>query len=449
MKKFFSPSVADSTVKSPQKDTDREIHGVAKHTSKTTSTINSKSNSKSTPRNLADKKDFETNQSPVLHPETGDATFFLICAPGLEDVTAREIHEFFPKLKPEVERGGVLVNAPIASGLEMNRWLKTPTRILLRLQVFGCRDFPKLFKKVTGFPWELWISDQTDVKIHASSHGSRVKMKKRIEETCRDARIFRLRKRGRPHARFSGVNDIFVRLDDDVCTLSLDTSGEILHKRGTRRFSSEAPLRETLAAALIRLMIEAVPVSKDAVLFDPMTGGGTFLLEAAGLSRPINSRAFAFESFAEDRRPPPLEYQESGSDKFSHFIGIDIEPKAIEAARQNLMESANTSSSIKVSVGDIFKVEPLELSSGLSHCWVIANPPYDERIAVGMRLSEFYEKFFAACERVARPKAACFLLPEKCHPEKLNTPLNWKLLLSRKLENGGLPVVALVYGRKG
>ncbi len=186
---------------------------------------------------------------PIVDSSQG-YEFYLIITPGFEELALQELSRWDNGLDGEatVSRGGITLNLKsLEAGFELNRVLKIPTRILLRLSKFGCRDFPKLFKKVSSFEWENWVSDETQLTFQASSHASRLFVKKRIEQTCEEARERYLKSREKD-PRPPGIEQtILVRLDDDVCTLSIDTSGEILHKRGTRPLASEAPIRETMA----------------------------------------------------------------------------------------------------------------------------------------------------------------------------------------------------------
>jgi len=382
--------------------------------------------------------------SRALMPETEFSSqpfeFYLVCAPGFEDVSERELRAWFPGLEPRRARGGLSLEAPLGVGYAMNRVLKTPTRVLLRLMTFGCRDFPKLYKKISGFPWEEWLSDQSRIAFHAAAHGSRLKIKTRIEETCWEARVARLKKRGRPHSRFEGPPaDVYVRLDDDVCTLSLDTSGEILHKRGVRVFSSQAPLRETTAAAVLWWLRELSPQAKDVEILDPMMGAGTFLLEAAGLMKKVETRAFAFEKFTAQC---PEESALAPAPFIGRLRGFDIDARAYAAARENLA-LAKGEDRADIVQGDFFAVQPLDEAP---HRWVVCNPPYDERIAVDGSLGGFYEKLLAQVERVARPELAAFLFPADARPEKLRLPSGWRKREARRFSNGGIEVWVMVYG---
>lgn len=409
--------------------------------------------------------------------------FFLVVAPGFEALAEKEIsrHVDVPVTR---ERGGLTVHLSLAEGLELNRVLRIPTRILLRLTSFGCRDFPKLFKKTAGFPWAEWAPGPVD--FVASTHKSRLFIKKRIEQTCRDG--FEKARKAAGAAvggestrtsvsdgisRFDAVESatVYVRFLDDVCTFSLDTSGELLHKRGVKTMTSEAPLRETIAAAMLAFMGE--PLSS-AVLVDPMVGSGTFFFEAAGVA---SNREYAFERVPKyrtlavpKRSTPALGDGASDADgenvaatrstivggggtvtaakdtvspptHFARFIGFEIDEKTAEAARENLKSIGVP---VTIEVADIFDAKPLV---GDESRWLIANPPYGERLKIEGRLKDYYELLFETCERVVQPQRACFVLPDSAKPEKLRAPSRWRLANKLKFQNGGLPVTALLFER--
>lgn len=397
--------------------------------------------------------------------------FFLVTAPGFEAEVMQEVRWWCDSdLAMNAISGGVSVRAELGLGFALNRVLKTPTRILLRLADFGCRDFPKLFKKIAGFPWEEWVSDTTPIEFVATSKRSRLKIKKRIESTCADGRHSRLKKRRGPaqttHSREpksgheSGHDSVtcYVRFDDDVCTLSLDTSGEILHKRGLRPLSSEAPLRENLAALLLILLERvadqgaidaAAATAGDRVgveLIDPMTGGGTFLIEAALRDQIITTRTFAFERWVRKVTEPSLRYR--GPKRFAALRGYDLDAKALRSARENL-QRLHVDQPLELINADFFQ----QASSGPSALgpgprWVIANPPYGERLRIEGPLTHYYRDLLSAAEALAKPEAACFIFPDKFSVERLAAPPTWRLAEVRRFLNGGLPVNAALYVRK-
>lgn len=371
------------------------------------------------------------------------AEFFLVTLPGLEDLVAAEVSDWFPDLKTHIEYGGVTVIAPLERGLEMNIALKTPTRILVRVYSFVARDFPKLFQKMSEFPWQKWVSPHCEIEVHESTKRSRLKIKKRIVATCEAAWREQQRDRRTPSKKPSKIR-LYVRILDDVCTVSLDTSGERLHKRGARELIGEAPLRETIAASLFQSVARGLESSNLPVeVVDPMMGSGVFLLEAATREKLVEAREFPFDAFA--RAPSGSPSIQKKGPNVTGLIGFEQDQKTIAAAKANF-KAANLEHQVDVRVGDFFKAEPLPAPPGQR--WVFCNPPYGERLAVEESLREFYENLFAATERVARPDRACFLLPAKVVHGKFVLPYQWTVLEKRRFLNGGIPVVAFVFGRQ-
>lgn len=372
--------------------------------------------------------------------------FFLVTLPGLEDLVHLEASEWFPELENGPEHGGVTVRASLAEGLAMNRALKTPTRILLRATSFRCRDFPKLFQKFSTFNWSEWIDPTCELEIHVSAARSRLKMKKRIEETCLKAwRAYQKKAAVKPSAKKKV--GLYVRLNDDQCTLSLDTSGDRLHKRGARVHIGEAPLRETIAASMLQWMGRTrwAGSDKPIELIDPMMGSGTFLLEAVVRDRLVEERDFAFSAFPPT--PPLTPLLRSVRPRFAKLVGFEMDKKTLSAAKENLSAS-KSKITVELIGEDFFKAEPRAESAELER-WIVANPPYGERLKVKEPLAKYYAKLFAQAERVAKPERACFILPASAAKGRLDLPAQWKVIAKRAFSNGGIPVVAFVFGRIG
>ncbi len=410
-----------------------------------------------------------TDQNTSELMPTGDAAhsvFFLVVTPGFEVLAQKEISRWIaPDVEITLERGGLTVCLPLVEGCQLNRVLKIPTRILLRLADFGCRDFPKLFKKTSNLCWSDWIPESATVDFQASSHKSRLFIKKRIEETCRDGFKKNLNSQvtggvrapaaGGPSNKPGGVSaefSVLVRVVDDICTISLDTSGELLHKRGTKTLSSEAPLRETIAAALLAWMSSEGPRETESItLIDPMIGSGTFAIEAAQMGQTITARDYAFEFFPRYARESaalaagPSAFREHSSDpilvNFTHFIGLDIDAKAADTTRENWRELGDQRQ-LKIEIADIFDAKPIAVEG---RRWLITNPPYGERLKIEGRLKDYYELLFESCERAFQPDRSCFILPDTARPEKLRAPRRWQLQKTLKFQNGGLPVTALLF----
>lgn len=389
-------------------------------------------------------------------PSTDRCEFFLVTLPGLEKLAVHELNNWAAHLESEITEGGVTVFAPLSEGLELNRVLKMPTRILLRVAKFGCRDFPKLFKKVRGTDWSLWLKPGVDLSFKASSHRSRLYIKKRIEKTCSEAFGERTQTTDK-----ESVVDALVRIVDDICTISLNTSGEILHKRGDRPLSSPAPLRETTAAAMLWLLEtnekESAPTN-GVELVDPMMGAGTFFIEAMGLKKPVQGREFAYENWfnlpLSEGRERHL-FASQTENVYTSFVGFERDAKTLLAAEANLHAlgwGAKSSSLIPdgpretaLHNEDFFSAE--RLPRPRNSRWLIANPPYGERIKVSGPLHLFYENLFLTCERVAQPERAIFLLSAKVSIQRLKFPREWMLAAHQKLSNGGLAVHAVKFFR--
>jgi putative N6-adenine-specific DNA methylase len=380
--------------------------------------------------------------------------FYLVVAPGFEDILSSELESWLPGVKNQdplkQERGGVTIQTSLASGVELNRLLKTPSRILLRVDEFPCRDVQKLFRKISSFDWQDWLGADLAVDFQVSSQGSRLRMKKKIEEACVDGYAAHLKKRDRkPAVKPDPDITIFVRLKDDVCTVSLDTTGELLHKRGVKPLVSDAPLRETLAAALLLSLEKSAPsFGGDIELVDPMTGGGTFLLEAALLRKPVTSRKFAFESMKPWRtgKKERAQLRKSSRSNFVSLIGFDLDQKALAAASENL-KGLSDGAAIDLRNEDFIKAKPLAPCSAGRQRWLIVNPPYGERIKVKGKLADFYSELVQAANRVANPDRACFLFPTKVPFEKVKWPSEWRILARKKFKNGGLDIEAFFVGK--
>jgi 23S rRNA G2445 N2-methylase RlmL len=152
----------------------------------------------------------------------------------------------------------------------------------------------------------------------------------------------------------------------------------------------------------------------------------------------------------------PLDIQGSdlrfhGVDPFHSFIGLDSSDKAIASAQDNIsnLTKAGDHRQVRLFQADLLGSEPLpEPSKTVQARWVIANPPYGERIKIKGNKNEFFEKIFASSEDLAKPQRACFLLPESAHPDRLKSPKGWRRLKILRFSNGGIPVAAVLFVRK-
>src|SRR5438552_6482368 len=230
------------------------------------------------------------------------AMLFAVCAPGLPPVTAEEVRAL--GLQGRALPGGVEVPGDLPEAMRLNLWLRTASRVLLRLgEPFRATAFPELVRKASALPWERFVRKGGGVAFRVTCRKSRLYHSGAVAERLHTA----LESRTRfpvPLADESGEEvpadaQLFLaRFEHDVCTVSVDSSGALLHRRGWRGPQAKAPLRETLAAALLL----GAGFTGEEPLCDPLCGSGTIGIEAALIAMrraPGIARAFAFQRWPE------------------------------------------------------------------------------------------------------------------------------------------------------
>jgi putative N6-adenine-specific DNA methylase len=379
--------------------------------------------------------------------------FFLVVPPGFEALAEAELLVWLQSISFELqtpvlrEKGGLSLDLPLEIGFALNGRVKIPSRILLRLADFGCRDFPKLFKKMRGLDWLPWVFQGCATpEFVASSHASRLALKKRIQSTCEDG--------FKAWQKLQGISvsptderladerpTVMVRFFDDVCTVSIDTSGEHLHKRGYKTKTTDAPLRENIAAALLLMIL---PKDRETTLIDPMVGSGTFLTEALLLSKFV-ARDFAFQKFAcvRDGKVEVRNIVDSSANfpRIQRALGFDNSDDAIKAATSNI-ETAKLKKAVELKKADLFEAT-YDVSEEVSKGYrvVVCNPPYGERLKVQGSLANLYSKLLHVIDQKLKPHKVGVLLPAKSNPRTLRLPEGWQAEATLPFENGGLPVV--------
>lgn len=310
--------------------------------------------------------------------------YFAVTSPGLEDVCAMELTALgFDGL--EILSGGVEFSGGLRELYLANLWLRSATRILVRIGDVTARDFPTLYKRLLRLPWGRFIKPGTECLIRATCHRSRLSHSGRVVETCRDA-IDKALPVGETVDYMKSA--IYLRLEDDRCQVSIDSSGELLHRRGYRVANVAAPLRENLAAGCLL----ALGYDGSVPLVDGMTGSGTFAIEAAliCLNRaPGKNRRFAFMDWPKYRpglwqQLLQLARQQEKSDLAVPIIAVDNNAKAIAAAQQNLA-AAGLENQVQLACRSM-----QEMVAGVQPGLLICNPPYGERIGRTAALLALY-----------------------------------------------------------
>ncbi len=366
--------------------------------------------------------------------------FYLVIPLGLEGVALSELQSWVQLDSKAITRskGGISLLAPLEVGLSLNLVLKVPTRILLRLKKFKCTDFEKLYQKLKKIPWGDYAT-KGEVQWKISSKTSRLFHKRRLLEVCNKAYTkYRI---GQPPRTTQGSEPqaFHVQFYDDICTLSVDTSGEHLFKRGYKTFSTKAPLRENLAAGLLLFSINELPLSpSDLTLIDPLVGSGTFLTEAAGLYKPTNAfRTFSFMHFRLLEKlqlkvlPPTV-----NKTTFKNFFGFDNSEEAIKACTENIKNFGG--SDIQISHRDL--LSPPSDTQGLAPSIVITNPPYGERLSKipsNLLMTSIAEQY--------HPQAIGLLLPSNT---QVKPPSEYKKKSELKIKNGSIDVTFHLFVEK-
>ncbi len=302
-----------------------------------------------------------------------------------------------------MSEAGVEFSGRLNNAYACNLWLRTAGRVLCRLSPFRAGVAEELFYKVSRIPWDLWLNPEVPLDIDAHVEHSRISHEGRVAEIISGSIGKSLGKSvpahfsegeahdapreagAKPGTYGAGVKQkILVRLVDNHCQISLDTSGAHLHERGYRLRHTGAPLRETLAAAIL---LKSDWQSNEP-LVDGMCGSGTFPIEAALISRRIApglGRDFLFRkwpSFQPDTwnylfRKAGEAVLPKGPDT---IIGIDIDPEAIGVSAENASR-AGVSGDIEWEPMDFFEFSPRK--RGLGKGLLVLNPPYGVRLDTG------------------------------------------------------------------
>ncbi|MCB1518070.1 MAG: class I SAM-dependent RNA methyltransferase [Hyphomicrobiaceae bacterium] len=296
---------------------------------------------------------------------------FLVAVPGLETALRDEALEAGFAGAKAVE-GGVSFEGHWTDVWRANLDLRGPTRVLVRIASFRALHLAQLDKRARKLAWGEFLRPDVPVQVEASCRKSRIYHAGAAAERVTRAIVDGL---GVTVAEDSPVR-VLVRIDRDLCTISLDTSGPSLHKRGFKQGVAKAPMRETMAALFLR---QCGFDGTESVL-DPMCGSGTFVIEAAEMAvglKPGRARAFAFEQLA-GFDADAWQAMRQGSEPrevTTTFLGSDLDPGAVRMAEENA-ERAGVDAFCQFTCRDIAALERPAGPPGL----VIVNPPYGARI---------------------------------------------------------------------
>ncbi|MGZ8414410.1 MAG: THUMP domain-containing class I SAM-dependent RNA methyltransferase [Gemmatirosa sp.] len=381
---------------------------------------------------------------------------FAVAAPGFAPLVADELRAI--GLRPTaVEDAGVAFAAHDTGIWSANLRLRTASRVLVRLGQFRATDFRELERQARALPWETFLTADVTPRLRVTCRKSRLYHSDAVGGRVADAIAHRVGGRGgfataaddesdvegADGAETDGGDDdlapmVVVRFLHDECTVSVDSSGALLHRRGYRQAVGRAPLRETLAAA----MLLAAGYDGSMPFLDPLCGSGTLAIEAALIARdmaPGRHRRFVFERWPNfdaarwatlladaDARVRPR--------AASTIEGSDRDAGAIAAAVANA-ERAGVAGDVRFVQRALSSIAVSDEQVGL----VAANPPYGKRVGESSALRDLWARLGDVLRVVCPGWRVALLGPDPALERQLRLPLTPAL----RTTNGGIPVRVL------
>lgn len=381
--------------------------------------------------------------------------FFVSCPLGFESELTREIKEFWFEMIdldglptraefPEMEalQGGLEFETADHIGFQINLFSKIANRVLLRIAKFEARYFDQFEKGLSQVDLSKWLDFELlkgRLQVKIEHHKSRLNNEKNLLEATQNVLAKKNIK-----IDSEAAQTLYIRIDKDRVTLSLDTSGEHLHRRGYAQHRGEAPLRETLAAYLIRKLAKHADMKSLLTIVDPFAGSGTILFEALSQHRPLFDRAYAwlqFKSTAKLFKSPTWtkNFRWLQNRPQLSAYGFDIDAKSVVNFSEN-----------KLKFEKMFQLENLKLSSleqnsaklDLSALpvngpkWIVTNPPY------GIRLND--NQALETLTKLEKQVDGLIVI----HPESWNFKFqNLKQVEQESFSNQGLKLLLTVFKR--
>jgi putative N6-adenine-specific DNA methylase len=377
------------------------------------------------------------------------ADLYLVTAPGLEHITAAELIAL--GMTPGGEtHGGIAWRGTMRDLYRANLWMRTTTRVLLRASRFHAGSFAELERRAKTVPWGRFVRARDSVRFRVTCHKSALyhsdAVAQRLGESA--SAVTGCTFTGAPEsedqepeeqqpAATIGEQLFIVRIDHDTVTVSADSSGVLLHKRGYRQATAKAPMRETLAAA----MLLSSGWRRDQPLVDPLCGSGTIPIEAALIARNIApgiNREFRFERWPgfdrtawETLRGEALA---GASDSVpASILASDRDAGAIAATMSNAVR-AGVGGDVQIAQQSLSATSPTDRRSG----WLITNPPY------GVRLGTDVRNLYARLGSMMRTSFAGWNLGILSADAELDRQLGIPLERMFETKNGGIAIRFLV-----
>jgi putative N6-adenine-specific DNA methylase len=358
-------------------------------------------------------------------------------APGVEGILASELKDLGLKVRQSIS-GGVEFSGKPEDLWRANLWSRVANRVVVRVDEFHANSFHELERRAKKVEWGRFLSSGSPVGFRVTCRKSRLYHSDAVAERLQNAALKvtnAIAVKGEQDDEEESPGQLFiVRVANDVVTISADSSGALLHRRGYRQAIAKAPLRETLAAA----MLIGSKWDRKSPLADPMCGSGTIPIEAAMMARNIApgiQRSFAFETWsdhdADKWRELKAKASEGESDRAPGVIlASDRDGGAVTAANENAVR-ARVRDDLDIQQKAISDVEFPEAPG-----WIVSNPPYGLRVGESDSLRNLYSRLGAILRRGAAGYELALLSADRALEAQLKLNLNEVF----RTNNGGIPV---------
>lgn len=364
---------------------------------------------------------------------------------GLEAVVRREVQALGCDVI-KTEDGKITYRGDERTIVRSNLWLRSADRVLLKMAEFEAKTFEELFQKTTALEWENLIPKDGRFTVTCTTVKSQLHHPPSIQSIAKKAIVDRMsRAYGVQRLPETGADyTVKVTLLKDRVTLTVDTTGAGLHKRGYRVADVDAPIKETLAAALVQLSFW----NRDRVLIDPCCGSGTIPIEAAliaGNIAPGLNRRFACEEWECIPKEIWKEERKAAFDAIipanavnGQILARDIDSAAVKAARANALE-AGVEEYLRIERGDIARFDPEREPGpeGVEGLWknavIVTNMPYGMRIGSDAEIRKIYDALKRLCKE--NPGWSVFAITSD---KEMERQMGRKADRRRKLYNGNI-----------
>lgn len=320
-------------------------------------------------------------------------------AMGLESIVAKEVRDL--GYDCQVENGKIMYKGDQSAIARSNLWLRSADRVKIKVAEFKAYSFDELFEKTKALNWEDYLSADVEFPVSGKSVKSQLYSVPDCQAIVKKAIVDRLKSKYKQVSWFEETGPLFkieVSILKDLVTLTIDTSGAGLHKRGYRTGQGEAPLKETLAAALIML----TNWKPDKPFIDPFCGSGTIPIEAALIGQNIApgfNRDFVSESWSwmdskvwDEARNEAEDLADY--DQYLDISGCDIDHRMVEISKANSFEAG---------LGDLIDFKQMQvrdISTRKEYGVIVGNPPYGERLGEKKAVEQMYKEMGEAFKKL-------------------------------------------------